>query len=500
MEENNQGQVTANEWETGGNQKNGGKKVITVVMLLVLLLVFGAIATWYFLIFNSANPKVAFYNNLSKVGKNTSALLEKTVTTQNYMYDKDKVIEAGIRFSGSIETDGYDPSIELINEILNGEEIYFKEQIDLENDEIYAYLELNENNRKAISGEIYINKDSIIVALKDTIKEQLYMNRNEVPSNMEELNNLIDSLFDLTITDNDYSKYYDLIAKVIKENIKDDQFKKASETITIDGKDVKCEKTSLIMPKEQPKQILIKILEELKNDEDIKKIPETIDILEEQIEMLKEEELNLAITINLYNSGSNVVRMDVIATAYVEDDEIKLSVLADFSKENKIDIEFKMESQESQAAYTVKLNIESVNNKVTAVLDFGSAVGIKVALVSENLNDNESKLVLTMEQEREEMLSIELKNKLIKNSKDEYKVESNIIFDIVTDAYYEESVYGEINLDLEIANIDRVNKLKINSTDIDLFNDTMPEDILTKLEDKINSLNIFNKITDLMGY
>ena len=497
MEENNG-------WQEMPNQKKSKSKVgIVIICLIIIILGCAAAGAWYYLNNYISSPKSAFLNNLEKLNKTTEALLEKGLVNTSYVYDEKKALEYGIKLSGKLEANRgsmYEEEVKQINDLLNGEEFYVKEQVDLINREIYAYGELRENNKKAISGEMYIDDNYIVMALKDIIDKNLYVNREEAAEELKEFNEIWESLFNQNNLDNDI---YEIVMKVIKANIKDEQFTQSTATININGADVNCDKTSLSIRKEQPKKIIIEILEALRDDEKMQNLFKTYSnnsiSQNDPIDELKDLEMEIAINIDLYNNGSDVVKMDINATMYVEDDELTLDMSADFSKNNNIDIVFEIGSKESQVSYSIKLNIEVEENRVFATLDFGSMLDMKVTLESKKTSDSESVLELKVIQSKKEMFALNVNSKTVKNSKDEIEVESSVKLKMTIDEYYGDTISVALDLVLSMANIDRVNAITTGTKDINLINGEMSEADLKKLQDKVTNLKIYKKINDAMG-
>ena len=503
-------------------------KKLLIISLLVIVIIVALGGVYFFL--NS--PKKLFNKNLDRADKMLEDVFSKAFMPLEFVLDENKAYESRIGLSGSIETNKgseYEEIIKEIDKILKNEKINLTTKLDQNQEKLYAYFDLEEDGKTAIAGEAFVDKNIVAGKLKEINNKLFYVNRSDIEKEQPEINKMIDTILKPSYNKEYYEHLKNTYSKVIKDSIKSEQYTKSSTTIQIDGKDTKCVKTSLEMSKEQTREILIKLLETLKNDNktidlivnssiDTYSTPgeikeEFIQSIDDAIEELKKSEIGFSVKLDLYNKGKEIVFAELnIVVNYMEssysyslrktekvEKEASLKISVDCADKNNVKTVFEIAEKDSQMSYKFTLDVVTNGNTNTITLDFGKIINAKLVIVNEIINNNEEKGSIKAEYMGKELLNIDFNTKYLKNTKNELETENTIVFNVNTEmiTMSSDKISATLNLNTYVANIESIDIPTPSSSDINVLEDEIPNDFITKLQTKLSNLKVVKNIMEL---
>lgn len=284
------------------------KKGLIAVLVVVLLALAGC--GYYFYFGKSVNSKQVFDSTISYVKKEMFTILDETKEKTNLEYD--------LKFNLDLNEDVADKSeYSFINDIM------FKGKIatDFDKKEMSNSFTILDSDKELINVNMYAQNKSLYLDLA-----KLYDKPIEVS-----LEDDYDRIFDTYSTKNinDVKTIISQFETALKSALKEEYFKSEDATVSVDGKDVKAVKHSLLLDEKTFNTIKKDVLTSLNNDEFINAL-ESIsdeygdgtvnvkDSLTEEISYLEEEikdsdDKEIEVKVYLYaDSRGNVLKAELL--------------------------------------------------------------------------------------------------------------------------------------------------------------------------------------------
>lgn len=284
------------------------KKGLIAVLVVVLLALAGC--GYYFYFGKSVNSKQVFDSTISYVKKEMFTILDETKEKTNLEYD--------LKFNLNLNEDVADKSeYSFINDIM------FKGKIatDFDKKEMSNSFTILDSDKELINVNMYAQNKSLYLDLA-----KLYDKPIEVS-----LEDDYDRIFDTYSTKNinDVKTIISQFETALKSALKEEYFKSEDATVSVDGKDVKAVKHSLLLDEKTFNTIKKDVLTSLNNDEFINAL-ESIsdeygdgtvnvkDSLTEEISYLEEEikdsdDKEIEVKVYLYaDSRGNVLKAELL--------------------------------------------------------------------------------------------------------------------------------------------------------------------------------------------
>ncbi len=304
-------------------KKKKGVLIGCSIGILVLLVV----CVVGFFIWNSSHlkPKTVFTTAIKNVyerSKNDTDLLKKGLM--------------GSQLSISTDLKSDEKDVNSLLEILNKMNITMDVKVNAQDKRMQLKLNSTYNQKDLLNAKLNLVKNTFYIDL-----DSLYDKTLSTPAEAE-------SFFELFSKGNDLTTVIESIYKALEASLKDEYFTQEKETLTIQGKEVKTNKSTLLLNEENAKKILKSITEELNNDTCLSALANltTTDkeeikaSLEEYISEIEEIEIEDPISISIYSYGIK----NEFAGIVIKDSVDSFSILK--TEEN---------------TYTYKINVEDTN-------------------------------------------------------------------------------------------------------------------------------------------
>lgn len=360
----------------------------------------------------------------------------------------------------------------------------------ISNNKFYLDLDSNIVGKKFIGLESLVDSNRVYLKLKEAMDKFYYFDLTESDDEV----NPIDFSGIVNLEKNDFSVLTNHLKKSIVEDLKNDDFDKNSETLTLDNKRFNTNRISLGLSGKEIRQIIINLLENISNDNKAIQVLQKIDenITKEDItnalnsfkEVTTQAVESDVIEISFYISGvSDVLRIEIIT---LSDD---VDTVANDNLIVTID-NYKNNSNNQVMCISLKQNnLELMNITNKEIDDYKSNVEITIndgldiisinGTYSKNSNNVDMTLDLLMNNTKVGDLVYKVGN-ISKNK--EYRIEMNI--SSIDDSLTFSSV-NNIYLNENIPNIDIS-----DSDNIENITETEIERIQKYISDKLTALGL----------
>lgn len=284
------------------------KKGIIAVLVVLFLAIIGY---WYYVRFvKDVNSKEVFDNTISYVKKEMFTILDETKEKTNLEYD--------LKFNLDLKDDVADKSdYSFINDIM------FKGKIatDFDKKEMSNSITILDSDKELINVNMYAQNKSVYFDLAKLYDKPIKM----------ALDDEYDKIFDTYSTKNinDVKTIISQFETALKSALKEEYFKSEDATVSVDGKDVKAVKHSLLLDEKTFNTIKKDVLTSLNNDEFISALEnisdeyndgtvnvkdslnEEISYLEEEIKDSDDKEIEVKVYLYTDNRG-NVLKAELL--------------------------------------------------------------------------------------------------------------------------------------------------------------------------------------------
>lgn len=284
------------------------KKGLIAVLVVLFLAIIGY---WYYVRFvKDVNSKEVFDNTISYVKKEMFTILDETKEKTNLEYD--------LKFNLDLNEDVADKSdYSFINDIM------FKGKIatDFDKKEMSNSITILDSDKELINVNMYAQNKSVYFDLAKLYDKPIKM----------ALDDEYDKIFDTYSTKNinDVKTIISQFETALKSALKEEYFKSEDATVSVDGKDVKAVKHSLLLDEKTFNTIKKDVLTSLNNDEFISALEnisdeyndgtvnvkdslnEEISYLEEEIKDSDAKEIEVKVYLYTDNRG-NVLKAELL--------------------------------------------------------------------------------------------------------------------------------------------------------------------------------------------
>lgn len=284
------------------------KKGLIAVLVVLFLAIIGY---WYYVRFvKEVNSKEVFDNTISYVKKEMFTILDETKEKTNLEYD--------LKFNLDLNEDVADKSdYSFINDIM------FKGKIatDFDKKEMSNSITILDSDKELINVNMYAQNKNVYFDLAKLYDKPIKMALDEE----------YDKIFDTYSTKNinDVKTIISQFETALKSAFKEEYFKSEDATVSVDGKDVKAVKHSLLLDEKTFNTIKKDVLTSLNNDEFISALEnisdeyndgtvnvkdslnEEISYLEEEIKDSDDKEIEVKVYLYTDNRG-NVLKAELL--------------------------------------------------------------------------------------------------------------------------------------------------------------------------------------------
>lgn len=284
------------------------KKGLIAVLVVLFLAIIGY---WYYVRFvKEVNSKEVFDNTISYVKKEMFTILDETKEKTNLEYD--------LKFNLDLNEDVADKSdYSFINDIM------FKGKIatDFDKKEMSNSITILDSDKELINVNMYAQNKNVYFDLAKLYDKPIKM----------ALDDEYDKIFDTYSTKNinDVKTIISQFETALKSALKEEYFKSEDATVSVDGKDVKAVKHSLLLDEKTFNTIKKDVLTSLNNDEFISALEnisdeyndgtvnvkdslnEEISYLEEEIKDSDAKEIEVKVYLYTDNRG-NVLKAELL--------------------------------------------------------------------------------------------------------------------------------------------------------------------------------------------
>ncbi len=421
---------------------------------------------------------------------NSNKYIFETVLSKSLNYMVEVYYSNSLILDDMANIDKYKITTDTNLESLGEESFSLNGDLYISNNKFYLDLDSNIIGKKFIGLESLVDSNRLYLKLKEAMDKFYYIDLTE----SEDEVNPIDFSGIVNLEKNDFKVLTNHLKKSIVQNLKNDDFDKNSETLTLDNKRFNTSRLSLSLSGKELRQILINLLENISNDNKaiqvLQKIDENItkDDITKALNSFKEVTVEAVdsdvIEIAFYISGvSDVVRVEVI-TLGTEVDSVandSLIMTIDNYKNNSnnqvTNISFKQNN----------LELMNITNKEIGDDKFSVAININDGLDTVSINGNYSKnsnnvdMTLTLLMDNAKVGDLVYKVSNVTKDK-EYKVEMNIssidyslTFNSINNIYLNENIP---NIDIS------------DSDNIENITETEIERIQKYISDKLTELGL----------
>lgn len=283
------------------------KKGLIAVLVVLFLAIIGY---WYYVRFvKDVNSKEVFDNTISYVKKEMFTILDETKEKTNLEYD--------LKFNLDLKDVADKSDYSFINDIM------FKGKIatDFDKKEMSNSITILDSDKELINVNMYAQNKNIYLDLAKLYDKPIKM----------ALDDEYDKIFDTYSTKNinDVKTIISQFETALKSAFKEEYFKSEDATVSVDGKDVKAVKHSLLLDEKTFNTIKKDVLTSLNNDEFISALEnisdeyndgtvnvkdslnEEISYLEEEIKDSDDKEIEVKVYLYTDNRG-NVLKAELL--------------------------------------------------------------------------------------------------------------------------------------------------------------------------------------------
>ena len=440
--------------------------IIVTLIILVVLIICGILGFLYLKTdaFKSNETLFAKYliqnlNTIEILKEEDNSQIQNTLNTNKYT----SKIEGNIEYTENIGT-----SNENKNNSINNIKLKINSNVDKANSYDYKDVSIENGNEKVLGFEYLNQNQSYGVRLKG-IKQFVSIENNDNDKaqelgidNLEGLTSKIDIASVLNFSKEEKQTLKNKYLGILQSNIsKDKYYKQSNALITVNNKDVQTNAYYLKITVEEYNNLIIKILEQIKQDEIVLA---KIDLIENEI---KEKDSNYDQNESLREDFIKSIDEEIekIKDKNIGNDEVRIVVYENNSK-------------------TVRTSIEKNTNKINIDLYNGSSIKISNVEVSDNTNEqfikieknnNETQSSILVEyeklQDNEIVNDIKLNyqqtfenNKLAKTIKLGISNQSyEGILNIVEDTQVVQNFENEVTLDTDNVKLDDLQEEQVNT-------------------------------------
>jgi hypothetical protein len=393
------------------------KKIQVLIITLVIILLLGCatFATLYFATDIFKSDKEMFYKYISQI------TVEDTLVADEYSKYQERLENEDNTNKGNISI-----SVKGNNEELIDEEFDFETKSKPGENFASAKIDMKQNDEKKLTIDYLRNEDLYGLRFEDLIKQYIVLENNNLKEfaqklgieNTDNIPNKIEIQNEVVISEEEQKEVEQIFTKYINiaiEQIPNENYSKLkSENITFNDEQINADGYQLTISSDLLNEILINLLNSIKEDEDVynllSKLSETElelenykETIQTAIDTISEEDSELNITLKVYKQGKKTIKL--VGIIEQEEESAKM--------------EFSVEKLEDK--YNFLLFITSDDEKTNMSFN-----------LSKNINVQEKEEILcsiVMNQDNEEVTNITIK--ISREGKlDSQNIKSNFSIDI----------------------------------------------------------------------
>lgn len=474
--------------------------IIISAITLVIILIVGTLAFLYIKTDAFKSNETLFTKYFMQNFKIAETLITSdtskiTETINNNKYQSELI--------GKLEyTENIGTSDENQKNPVNDAQIKITGNTDKSNNYDYKDIKIVKDDENLVRAE-YLNENKKYGIRLDGIKQFVSIDSEKINNNSEQNSQFknIDMLFTdvdikgiLTFTEEEKQTLQDRYLNVIKANVSKDKYSKQSNSlITVNNKSVTTNAYEITLTKEQYNNVIIRILEQLSNDEVILlKIDNIEKVIKEKYSSYEPEQ-------TLREEFVNYIKetIEEIQNNNIGNDEVKITVYESKGTTIRTTIQ----------TNTGKLNVDLYNNVIKLDnIEYGQTENEEIIQIERNASENEENIVIEYEKiENNEVIADvqfevtqKMENEKIKNAiqislkNDKYK--ANLIIDEnieLVSEFEEQITLADNNLeinDLQEEQLQSIYNILLGNIgqQIQKFNEVVPLENYVKMLQNLN--------------
>ena len=367
------------------------KKIQVLIITLVIILLLGCatFATLYFATDIFKSDKEMFYKYISQI------TVEDTLVADEYSKYQERLENEDNTNKGNISI-----SVKGNNEELIDEEFDFETKSKPGENFASAKIDMKQNDEKKLTIDYLRNEDLYGLRFEDLIKQYIVLENNNLKEfaqklgieNTDNIPNKIEIQNEVVISEEEQKEVEQIFTKYINiaiEQIPNENYSKLkSENITFNDEQINADGYQLTISSDLLNEILINLLNSIKEDEDVynllSKLSETElelenykETIQTAIDTISEEDSELNITLKVYKQGKKTIKLVGIIEQEEESAKMEFSVekledkynfllfiTSDDEKTNitiKISREGKLDSQNIKSNFSIDINYLDAN-------------------------------------------------------------------------------------------------------------------------------------------
>lgn len=394
------------------------KKIQVLIITLVIVLVLGCatFATLYFATDIFKSNKDMFYKYISQVSVGDTLVADEYSKYQERLKNEDNTNKGNV----SISVKGN-------NEEVINEEFDFETKSKPGEDFASAKIDMKQNDEKKLTIDYLRNEDLYGLRFEDVIKQYIVLENNNLKEfaqklgieNTDNMPNKLEIQDKVVMGEEEQKAIEQILTKYMNmaiEQIPNENYSKLKkENITLDDKEISADGYQLTINGDLLKEILINVLNSMKEDEEVynllSKLSETEfklenykETIQSSIDAISQENSKINISLKVYKQGKKTIKLVGIIESEEESGKIELSV------------------EKLQDKYDLLLDITSDDSKTNIIFNLNKNIDVQEKediLCSILINqDNEEVANATIEILREGRLDSQ-------NIKDSFKIDIN---------------------------------------------------------------------------
>lgn len=394
------------------------KKIQVLIITLVIVLVLGCatFATLYFATDIFKSNKDMFYKYISQVSVGDTLVADEYSKYQERLKNEDNTNKGNV----SISVKGN-------NEEVINEEFDFETKSKPGEDFASAKIDMKQNDEKKLTIDYLRNEDLYGLRFEDVIKQYIVLENNNLKEfaqklgieNTDNMPNKLEIQDKVVMGEEEQKAIEQILTKYMNiaiEQIPNENYSKLKkENITLDDKELSADGYQLTINGDLLKEILINVLNSMKEDEEVynllSKLSETEfklenykETIQSSIDAISQENSKINISLKVYKQGKKTIKLVGIIESEEESGKIELSV------------------EKLQDKYDLLLDITSDDSKTNIIFNLNKNIDVQEKediLCSILINqDNEEVANATIEILREGKLDSQ-------NIKNSFKIDIN---------------------------------------------------------------------------
>lgn len=341
--------------DTTSSNAPKNKLIPVIVVALVALIILAGGFYYYF-----SKPSKIVTNIINTAYENFSDIINKDV---DFDYKKDSML-----ITGNLNVD---TSIDGLED-LKKEDVAYRVGLDYGNKKVEVGAELKENKKSIINAILYVIDDEAFVSLEDDYDKIIKIDDADF-----DFSDVFEVTDEMEITNDDV----DFIAKEFKdiliESMNMEKLEKSSDTIEVDGKDVKVNKITYNLDEENVEELMENIIDNMLANKDLlkklSKLSDTdIDDIKDSLKEAKEDaEYEDIGELNIYTKGfmNKVVKIEIEAEDTVFGVNFNKDNSEVYAKEDDTNITLTINEysdEEVNVDYLIKIDDEKIKGNITA--------------------------------------------------------------------------------------------------------------------------------------